>query len=202
MELSIVNNAAMNTFLARFRDRNSSHYECITFVETLSFFLAGEASNYLEQKEIIVQTPLGQKKCKILSEPVLLVPVLRAGLSMLTGFQRIIDDYDVGFIWAHRDNFGKSHIDNNKLPNKFIGKTAIILDTMLATGGTINACTELLKIAGIEHVWAASIFSTQYGIDHLSSQIEHLFSVDISDVLDAQLYINPGVGDSGDRLFG
>lgn len=202
LNVSIVTNAAMKTQLAKFRNRTSSQYECCTCVENLSFFLAGAASNYFEQKEIDIISPLGVKQCQVIDETVILVPILRAGLSMLSGFQRVIQNYEVGFVWAHRDITGKSHIENAKFPSNIKGATVIILDTMLATGGTVNACVDLLNGESVRRIWVASIISTQFGIECLSPQIERLFTVDTSDGLDEQLYVFPGVGDSGDRLFG
>ena len=201
MESKIIKNLAMEHFLAKFREASSSQYECGIYVETLSLFLAGEISNYLQKNIVEVSTPLGNKECNIIGEEVILVPILRAGLAMLSGFQRILPVSCTGFIWAHRDENGMANIDKYKLPD-VRNKTVIFLDTMLATGGTINAAVELVKEKEPKQILCASILATKIGIRNLSPLITASFAVDNSDILDEKLYVYPGVGDSGDRLFG
>lgn len=202
MEKIMVSNLAMQEMLAKFRDRKSNISICNLCVENMSIFLAGEISNHLKRKEEIITTPLGRKKCLLIDESIVFIPILRAGMAMLPGFQKIFSEYEVGVVWAHRDEYGKAHIDNMKLPKNMQGKTAIILDTMLATGGTVSACVDILKNKNVLQIFCASILATQCGIDNISSELDALFFVDSSDTLDEKLYIFPGVGDSGDRLFG
>lgn len=98
MKTVIVNNPAIDFFLAKFRDERSGTYECNVCVETISIFLAGEVSKYLSTEDVSVKTPLGRKKCPMISEDVVLIPVLRAGVSMLSGFQRILPNSRTAFV--------------------------------------------------------------------------------------------------------
>ena len=198
----VVSNNAIKTFLSKFREEQSSVYDCNIYVENMSFFLAGEISNYLKNKNIIIKTPLGVKECTIIDEDIILVPIMRAGFSMLSGFQRILPQSKTGIICAHRDHNGTAHIDTYKLPDQISNKTIIILDTMLATGNTINASAALLEQYSPKTIICASIIATKTGLNNLSKKIEYAFFVDNSDSLDENLYVFPGVGDSGDRLFG
>lgn len=202
MNSFIINNAAINTFLAMFRDESGTPSNCNVYVENLSYFLAGAVSDLLDQKEISVKTPLGIKKCMIIDESVVLIPVLRAGFSMLSGFQKILPFSETGFIWAHRDEKGNAQLDKFKFPKNMQGKTVIILDTMLATGGTINVCADLLERENVKRIISASILATKYGLNNLSTKIDAAFFIDSSDELDEKKYVFPGVGDSGDRLYG
>ena len=197
-----ITNAAIRSFLALFRDKSSSHSNCNLYVENLSVFLAGAISDLLDQNEVFIKTPLGIKKCKMVNESVVLIPVLRAGIAMLSGFQKILPNSETGFIWAHRDESGNASIDRAKLPQDINGKTAIILDTMLATGGTINLCADIIRQSNAKRIITASILATRFGLNSLTQNIEAAFFIDSSDVLDEKKYIYPGVGDSGDRLFG
>ncbi len=197
-----MNNPAMDYFLAKFRDEQSSPYECNMCVETMSIFLAGEVSKYLTTKEICVKTPLGEKVCPVISEDIVLVPILRAGVSMLSGFQRILPKSTVAFIWAHRDENCTAELDKYKFPTFMEGKTAVILDTMLATGGTVNLSADLIWRQRPKQILSVSILAVPDGISNLSGKISRVFTAGTTDRLDNNQYIYPGVGDSGDRLYG
>lgn len=202
MKTIVVSNPAIDYFLAKFRNEKSNTFECNICVETISIFLAGEASRFLETKEVDIKTPLGNKICPVISENVVLIPILRAGVSMLGGFQRILQQSTTGFIWAHREQDGHPELDKYKFPSCIEGKTIIILDTMIATGGTINLACEILKKYSPKKILCASILSVPYAVKNLSKDISALITAGLSDHLDSHLYVYPGVGDSGDRLYG
>lgn len=208
MQKLVISNPAIEYFLAKFRNENTDSYECNVCVENISLFLAGELSNYLSTEEISVTTPLGIKTCSVINEEIILIPILRAGISMLGSFQRILPKSKIGFVWAHRNADIKPIIDKFKFPKDKQGeydlknKTIIILDTMLATAGTINACAELVNQYNPKQILCASILSTQKGFDQLSALISAVVTTSVSDTLDEHAYIYPGVGDSGDRLYG
>ena len=199
MKKVVVNNPVMDYFLARFRDKDTNTYECNVAVENISLFLAGELSRYLDTEKKNVISPLGEQ---------VLVPVLRAGVSMLSAFQKMLPQSKTGFVWAHRTTEAFPIIDKAKFPRDrngvvdICGKTVIILDTMLATAGTINAVVELLTDYDPKQILCASVLSTQLGIHNLSDKISVLATASESDGLDDRAYICPGVGDSGDRLYG
>ena len=202
METVIVNNPAIDYFLARFRNERSGTYECNFCVETIAIFLAGEVSKRLNTEDIEVKTPLGQKVCPVISEDVILVPVLRAGVSMLSGFQRILPKSKTEFVWAHRNKDASAELDKWKFPSEMEEKTIIILDTMIATGGTVNLVADLFRAHKPKQIICASILAIPQGIQKLSDEISAVFTTGITDKLDNNLYVYPGVGDSGDRLYG
>lgn len=202
MKKLIIQNAAIETFLSQFRNAQSSTHDCNVCVENMSIFLAGEISNYLEIKNMDIETPLGKKKCSIINEEVVLVPILRAGISMLSGFQRILPLSSVGFVWAHRNKEAKAEMDTYKFPMNIKNKTIILLDTMLATAGTINSVVDVVSTYSPKQIIVASILATELGIERVSDKVSVLVAVDTTDTLDEKMYICPGVGDSGDRLYG
>lgn len=202
MKKLIVKNAAIETFLSRFRNAQSTIYDCNVCVESMSFFLAGEISNSLERKSVDTKTPLGNKNCCIINEEVVLVPIMRAGMSMLSGFQRILPMSSVGFVWAHRNKEAKAEIDTYKFPMNIREKTVILLDTMLATSGTINAVVNVISTYNPKQIIVASILATEFGIKNISDKVSIIAAIDTTDTLDENMYVYPGVGDSGDRLYG
>lgn len=202
MDLSIVRNNAIEYYLSVFRNKTTSSGECRHCVDMISLFLAGEISNYLRTESKEIRTPLGNKDCKIISEEIVLIPVLRAGIAMLSSFQDVLPMSDVGFIWAHRDENAQAIYDKHKFPADVENKTFIIIDTMLATAGTINLAADISKKYKPNKILCASVLSTRYGIDHLADIIDGFVTTGIEDTLDEKRYVSPGVGDSGDRLYG
>ena len=138
----------------------------------------------------------------MISEDVVLIPVLRAGVSMLSGFQRVLPNSRTAFVWAHRNKEAVAELDKCKFPSDMENKTAIILDTMLATGGTVNLVSDLLKPYKPKQILCASILAIPGGVANLSDDINTVVAAGITDKLDDNLYVFPGVGDSGDRLYG
>lgn len=208
MEKIVVNNPIIDYFLAQFRDKETSIYDCNVSVDNISMFLAGEASKFLKTEEQNIITPLGEKICPIICEEVILVPVIRAGVSMLGAFQRLLPQSKTGFIWMHRDCNAQPVMDKVKFPKNQVGdvdikgRTVFILDTMLATAGTVNATAELISKFEPKQILCISICSTEKGISNLSEHFSALVTASESDGLDENLYVYPGVGDAGDRLYG
>lgn len=127
---------------------------------------------------------------------------------MVNSFQRMLPRSKVGFIWAHRNEKAEAVIDKFKFLDNLYhetdikGETVIILDTVLATGGTVKACAEIVIQYEPRQILLASVFSTLTGYEHLSELISVMVTASDSDTLDDHFYLYPGVGDSGDRLYG
>ena len=127
---------------------------------------------------------------------------------MLGAFQRLLPMSKVGFVWAHRDEKALPIMDKAKFPKNsdgevdFMGKTVIILDTMLATAGTVNKTAEIIMEYEPKQIICASVLSTPVGINNLSKLFTAIVTASEADGLDDRAYICPGVGDSGDRLYG
>ncbi len=170
-------------------------------LSTLLFF---EATRSLESREEQVETPLTSTKVHVLGKGLAIIPVLRAGLSMLESGLRLFPDVSVGYIGLERSHdTAVAHSYYSKLPN-MSGRHAICVDPMLATGGSASQAIGLIKAAGADSISFISIISARHGVDtllHNHPDVE-IWTAAIDPELNASKYIVPGLGDFGDRLYG
>ena len=195
-----VENPIIEKSLVGFRDKHTTPYEAWMFVEKISYFLAGETSKLLNTTDVVTITPLGEATGKIITDRIELIPVLRAGLSMLRPFQELYPNAHIGPIACQRNHDLSVTVSYEKISRNLSGSTVIILDTMLATGNTIKKVVDLVEQRGSLRIIIVNILSVHMGIDNLSKY--PIITAGDSDTLDANYYVFPGVGDSGDRLFG
>ncbi|MEZ5197054.1 MAG: uracil phosphoribosyltransferase [Bacteroidales bacterium] len=202
----------INHYIAELRDVNIQK-DSMRFrknLERISEAIGFEISKTLPYEEREVITPLGSVMSSVLNQQPVLIPVLRAGLSMHTGLQNVFDKSESAFISAYRK------IEKNQ---KFIikveyvsspdltDKTVILSDPMLATGASIVAAYKELKHFGTpRHVHLAIIIASLEGIDYIKKHIPSdnltVWVGAIDDELTAQAYIVPGLGDAGDLAYG
>jgi uracil phosphoribosyltransferase len=171
----------------------------------LSTLLAYEALADLELVETSVNTPLAEAAGHLLTERIALVPILRAGLGMVDPVWSLIPDAQVGHIGLYRNEETLQPVQYySKLPSASQVDVCLLLDPMLATGGSTTAACNILKGAGFQRVKFVGLIAAPEGIEHLHSvhpDIDvHVAAVDCC--LDDRGYIVPGLGDAGDRLFG
>jgi uracil phosphoribosyltransferase len=178
--------------------------------DELVTLLAYEATRQVRVEPATVSTPLGPADGVKLAKPVpLIVPVLRAGVGMLDGMTRLLPSADVGFVGMARDEATLiASTYAARLPDDLTGREAFVLDPMLATGGTLQTCIEMLVSRGAAAVTAVCLLAAPEGI----ARIERAFPGDspvirvVTAGVDRELndvgYIVPGLGDAGDRLFG
>jgi uracil phosphoribosyltransferase len=167
--------------------------------------MAYEATEDLSTQPIRVTTPLGQADGKELMEKIGLVPILRAGLGMVEGVWELMPSAEVWHIGIYRDEKTLKPVEYyNKLPVEPTVAVCLILDPMLATGGSAVATVDILKRWGVRKVKFVGLIGAPEGIAHLQGHHPdvpiHLAAVD--DHLNEVGYIVPGLGDAGDRQFG
>jgi uracil phosphoribosyltransferase len=166
--------------------------------------LALEATRDLETVEKNIETPLAPHTGHILARPLVVVPILRAGLGMLQPFQDIFPDTSVGYIGLERDHeTAKARSYYCKLPPVSNART-IVVDPMLATGGSASQALQLVKDHGATDVCLVCILGSPEGVDAIHRahpDISIILGV-LDESLDANKYIVPGLGDFGDRLYG
>jgi len=173
-------------------------------VRELSQFLFYEASSTLKVEPIQVHTPLAETQGHRLSERIGLVPVLRAGLGMVQGIHEMVPDAEVWHLGLYRDHETLEPVTYyNKLPAEPRIDLAIVLDPMLATGGSAVACLDLLQRWGVKSVWFIGLIAAPEGIKRLREAHPQvpLFLAALDSHLNYQSYIVPGLGDAGDRQF-
>lgn len=176
--------------------------------EELVMLLAYEATRDLEIVDIEIQTPLTKAIGKEIAKPrPLVVPILRAGLGMLDGMVRMAPTAEVGFLGMVRDDETLNIITYaERLPKDLTGRHVILLDPMLATGGTLAEACKFLYERNARQVSAICLLAAPEGLQFLEENLAdidmHLYVAAIDERLDENAYIVPGLGDAGDRLFG
>ncbi len=188
------------------RDKNTSTKEFRELVHELSMLMAYEVTRDLPLTEVTIETPVATTKAKVLAgKKIALVPILRAGLGMVDGMLSIIPNAKVGHIGLYRDPNTLKPVEYYcKLPEDITEREVVVLDPMLATGGSSAAAITFLKDRGIKNIKFVCLISAPEGIERL--QKEHpdvsIFCAAKDEKLNEHAYIIPGLGDAGDRLFG
>ena len=191
--------------LSILRDRRTEPKKFRELISEIAILLAYEATSDLGLTPVEVQTPLGTASCRELTETIGLVPILRAGLGMVEGIWEMMPGSEVWHIGLFRDEHTLRPVQYyNKLPVAPTVQVCLILDPMLATGGSAVATVDILKKWGAQRIKYVGIIGAPEGVTHL-----HLTHPDVPIYLaavDVRLnevgYILPGLGDAGDRQFG
>ena len=171
----------------------------------LTTLLAYEALADLALTETEVTTPLDQAAGHVLADRVGLVPILRAGLGMVDPVWNLIPDAQVGHIGLYRDETSLQPVEYySKLPQASQVDLCLLLDPMLATGGSAVMAEEGLKDLGAQQVRLLSIVAAPEGVQHLTEQVPDaiIYTAALDRELNDRKYILPGLGDFGDRLYG
>jgi uracil phosphoribosyltransferase len=177
-------------------------------VEELVMLLGVEATAELRTVEQVITTPITQTKAQMLASPQpLVVPILRAGLGLLDGMLRLLPSAQVGFLGlARNEETLQPSIYADRFPPDITGRQVILLDPMLATGGSLNAAIELLFDRGVSSVTALCLIAAPEGVAAVDEAFGERDVTLIIGALDEKLnengYIVPGLGDAGDRLYG
>ena len=191
--------------LATLRDVATAPAEFRRLIRASAMLLAAEATADLAIKAVEIQTPLALARCHLLAEPIAVVPVLRAGLGMADGVLDVIPEAEVWHIGLRRDEHTlKPEQYYTRVPERSRVGLALVVDPMLATGGSaVHAC-ELLKACGVPRLKYLSILAAPEGVARLSGSMPdvdiHVGAID--DRLNDVGFIYPGLGDAGDRQFG
>lgn len=192
--------------VAILRDKNTSMKEFRELVEEITTLMVYEAFKDVPTKKVMVQTPLELTEQTMVADgAVTIVPILRAGLGMVNGVHTLFPTARVGHIGMYRDEDSlQPHEYYCKLPDGIENSIAILLDPMLATGGSAVAAIDALKKRGCKQIRLMNIIGAPIGVETVATAHPDV-KVYVS-TLDRQLnedgYILPGLGDAGDRLFG
>ena len=187
------------------RDKNTDSETFRAALQRVSNILAVELSKEFRLTETEVETPLEKTQGAKLAHDIILVPVLRAGLGMVNGFLQIIPEAKVGHIGLQRDEETLKPIEYYyKVPKHLETAEVVMLDPMLATGGSASEALKYLKKRGATKLVFACLVAAPEGIDKIKS--EHpdvkIYAAALDRQLNSKGYILPGLGDAGDRTFG
>lgn len=192
--------------LTYIRDKNTGAKEFRELVKEVSMLLAFEVTRDLALTEIDIETPIQPTKAKVISGRKLgIVPILRAGLGMVDGFLSLIPSAKVGHIGLYRDPDTLEPVEYYcKLPSDLHERDLVLVDPMLATGGSAVSAIKFLKDRDAGHIKLVCLIGCPEGIKKV--QEEHpdvdIYIAAIDEKLNEKAYIVPGLGDAGDRLFG
>ena len=191
--------------LSKLRDTETQPKKFRELIKEIAGLLTYEATSDLLVKDIKVQTPLAEAEGVDLVEKIGLVPILRSGLGMIDGVWELMPSAEVWHIGIYRDEETLKPVEYyNKLPVSPSVGVCLILDPMLATGGSASATIDVLKRWGVQRIKFVGIIAAPEGINHVHQNHPdiplHLAAID--DHLNEVGYIVPGLGDAGDRQFG
>jgi uracil phosphoribosyltransferase len=191
--------------LARLRDSTIGPREFRELIRELSMLLAYEATADLATRPVSVQTPMGTARCLQVTDKIGLVPILRAGLGMVEGVWQMLPDAEVWHLGMYRDEKTLKPVQYyNKLPLEPRVSICLILDPMLATGGSAVATADILKKWGVRRIKYVGLIAAPEGIAAMQERHPDvpLYLGAVDDHLNEVGYIVPGLGDAGDRQFG
>lgn len=204
MEVTIVDHPLVKALLTRLRWIETPPSQFRHSLEALSGLLIYEALRDIPCGEFEIDTPLGIAPAAMIAEPPWIVPVLRAGLGMLGPAQLLLPDSGVGFIGVRRnEKTFEPEPYLNTVPNSLRGQSVLVLEPMVATGGSLAYVCQSLSKAGAGTITVVCVLAAPEGVDTLESAYPYarLFAAEIDDGLDKNAFIVPGLGDAGDRQF-
>ena len=204
-EIHVVDNALVAERITRLRDASTPNPEFRQLLRDLSSILVYEAMRNAPLVPVDVTTPMGPAVGARLQRLPVVVPVLRAGLGMLDAALALLGDVPVAFVGLRRDESTlESRSYASTLPEDLDGRDAMILDPMLATGGScVHAC-EMLRAAGVGRLTAVCVIAAPEGIERVraSGLADAVCVAAVDESLDSNGFILPGLGDAGDRQYG
>lgn len=192
--------------LSLIRDKHTGVKEFREAVSELAMLIGYEATRDLPTREVEVETPIAMAKTRVLAgKKLAIVPILRAGLGMVEGLLSLVPAAKVGHVGLFRDPDTLKPVEYYcKMPKDISEREVIIVDPMLATGGSAIACIDLLKRRGVKSLRMMNILAAPEGV--AAVQAAHpdveLFIGACDEKLNDHGYIVPGLGDAGDRIFG
>ena len=191
--------------LAVLRDENTRTPEFRQATKELALIMVAEAARTMPTNTVHIRTPLAEMEVEEISSPVCLVPVLRAGLGMLEAALALLPDATVGFMGLQRDEETAEPVEYYvNLPSDLDEYLVLVLDPMLATGGSLTATLGKLKEYGARWISCLHAVAAAPGVDRVTSEYPdvNFYAAAVDPGLDENAFIVPGLGDAGDRLYG
>ena len=192
--------------LSILRDKATSVKEFRELISEIAMLMCYEATRDLPLEDIVVETPVAPANCRrIAGKKLAVVPILRAGLGMVDGMVSMMPNVKVGHVGLFRDPETLEPVKYYfKLPPDISERDVIVVDPLLATGGSASAAITFIKVTGATHIKLMSIIGAPEGVARM--QADHpdvdIFVAALDDHLNDHGYIVPGLGDAGDRIFG
>ena len=210
MHVHVADHPLISHKLTVLRDERTDSPTFRRLADELVTLLAYEATRDVRVQPVEVKTPVAIAKGVRLDDPrPLVVPILRAGLGMLEGMQRLLPTAEVGFLGMVRNEETLEAVTYaERLPEDLTGRQCYVLDPMLATGGSLATAIDFLVQRGANHITAITLLAAPEGIARMEKELEgidvpvKLITAGLDEKLNELGYIVPGLGDAGDRLYG
>lgn len=203
--LTVVEHPLIQHKLTRIRNKETGTKDFRENLDEIAGLMAYEISRDLPTREVETETPLQKCFTKELAREIVLVPVLRAGLGMVDGITNLIPTAKVGHIGLYRDHKTLEAMNYYaKFPDNIKDADLMVLDPMLATGGSASSAISSLKKSGARFIKLVCIVGSPQGVQRIEDDHPDvdIFLASLDEGLNEQGYIVPGLGDAGDRLFG
>ncbi|MCR4606147.1 MAG: uracil phosphoribosyltransferase [Oscillospiraceae bacterium] len=192
--------------LSILRDKTTSVKEFRELISEIAMLMCYEATRDLPLVDVDVETPVATAKCRrIAGKKLAVVPILRAGLGMVDGMVSMMPNVKVGHVGLYRDPVTLDPVKYYfKMPPDIAERDVIVVDPMLATGGSASAAITFIKETGATHIKLMSIIGAPEGVERMQSDHPDvdIYVAALDDHLNDHGYIVPGLGDAGDRIFG
>ena len=205
-KVHILDHPLLQHKLSILRDERTGVKDFREVVSEIATLMCYEATRDLPLEDVEIKTPITTSTFKtIAGKKLAIVPVLRAGLGMVNGILTLIPSAKVGHIGLYRDPETLEPVEYYcKMPNDIAERDVIILDPMLATGGSASAAIQFIKNYGVKHIKLMNIIAAHEGIErvHHDHPDVDIYCAALDEKLNDHGYIVPGLGDAGDRIFG
>jgi uracil phosphoribosyltransferase len=203
--LHVVDSPLSRHKLAVLRDERTRTPDFRQAMKELALIMVAEATGNMPTKQVRINTPLTETEVEEISGPVCLVPVLRAGLGMLDGALALLPTATVGFMGLQRDEETAQPVEYYvNLPSNLDEYLVLVLDPMLATGGSLSATIGKLKEEGATWISCLHAVAAVPGVERVTKEYPDVtfYAAAVDPKLDERSFIVPGLGDAGDRLYG
>ncbi len=204
-KLTVLKHPLIEHKMAIIRDKNTNTKDFREAISEIGMLITYEISRDFPTVSKTIETPLVKTNVKVLKNNIVIVPILRAGIGMVEGIHTIIPQAKIGHIGLYRDQETLKPVTYfKKFPEQIDESTVLLVDPMLATGGTVSAAITILKEAGVKDIRYVGVVGCPEGVELLKK--EHpdvdVYLAALDEKLNEKSYIVPGLGDCGDRMFG
>jgi uracil phosphoribosyltransferase len=206
MKINVINHPLITHKLSMMRDKDTNPKDFRQLLNEISLLMAYEVTRDLPLVDVEIETPITKFTSKMLGgRSIGIVPILRAGLGMIDGVLELVPSAKIGHIGCYRDPDTHQPVEYYcKLPIDVDQRTVIVVDPMLATGGSASMAIDFIKQRGVTDIKFMCLVAAPEGVEALNKAHPDvpIFAAALDEKLNEKAYIIPGLGDAGDRLFG
>jgi uracil phosphoribosyltransferase len=203
--LTVIDHPLVQRDVSILRDKNTPNHQFRMVLNRIAGMMAFEVTNNFSLQEYTIETPLEQTNGYRLKDHIVIVPILRAGLGMVEGFMNVLPEARVGHVGLYRDEETLEPVDYySKFPKTLSDSLVLLIDPMLATGGSAKAALTFLKNKGAKNIRLVCLVASPAGVKIVQKNHPDvdIFCAVVDRGLNNNGYILPGLGDAGDRVFG